>query len=209
MNYGKHETEKKIKSVNSKAKKYTSRVFLAFLKSLFVLCLFCLVVAGSIGFGMVKGIIDNAPDVDIATIVPNEYATTVYDSAGNVTETLVTAGSNREEASYDELPKNLINAFVAYEDARFWEHNGIDLRSIMRAVKGVLTGDSSAGGGSTITQQLIKNSVFGGGMEKSFGERLERKMQEWYLAVKLDSAMSKEQIITNYLNTINLGSIFF
>ena len=205
MNYGKHETEKKIKSVNSKAKKYTSRVFLAFLKSLFVLCLFCLVVAGSIGFGMVKGIIDNAPDVDIATIVPNEYATTVYDSAGNVTETLVTAGSNREEASYDELPGNLINAFVAYEDARFWEHNGIDLRSIMRAVKGVLTGDSSAGGGSTITQQLIKNSVFGGGMEKSFGERLERKMQEWYLAVKLDSAMSKEQIITNYLNTINLG----
>ena len=71
--------------------------------------------------------------------------------------------------------QNLINAFVAYEDARFWEHNGIDLRSIMRAVKGVLTGDSSAGGGSTITQQLIKNSVFGGGMEKSFGERLERK----------------------------------
>ena len=64
---------------------------------------------------------------------------------GNVTETLVTAGSNREEASYEELPKNLINAFVSYEDSRFWEHNGIDLRSIMRAVKGVLTGDSTAG----------------------------------------------------------------
>ena len=60
MNYGKHETEKKIKSVNSKAKKYTSRVFLAFLKSLFVLCLFCLVVAGSIGFGMVKGKLEAA-----------------------------------------------------------------------------------------------------------------------------------------------------
>lgn len=205
MNYGKHETEKKIKSVNSKAKKYTTRVFLTFLKSLFVLCVFCLVVAGSIGFGMVKGIIDNAPDVDIATIVPNEYATTVYDSAGNVIETLVMEGSNREEVTYDELPQDLIDAFVCYEDSRFWEHNGIDLRSIMRAVKGVLTGDSTAGGGSTITQQLIKNSVFGGGMEKSFGERLERKMQEWFLAVKLDSAMSKEQIITNYLNTINLG----
>ena len=205
MNYGKRETEKTIKSVNSKGRKYTSRVILTFLKSLFVLCVFCIAVAGSIGFGMVKGIIDNAPDVDIATIVPNEYATTVYDSAGNVIETLVMEGSNREEATYDELPKHLIDAFVAYEDARFWDHNGIDLRSIMRAVKGVLTGDSTAGGGSTITQQLIKNSVFGGGMEKSFGERLERKMQEWYLAVKLDAAMSKEQIITNYLNTINLG----
>lgn len=206
MNYGKQATEKKIKTVNSKAKKYTTRVFLAFLKSLFVLCVFGIIVIASVGFGMIKGIIDNAPQVDIATIVPNEYATTVYDSAGNITETLVTAGSNREEATYEELPENLINAFVSYEDARFWHHNGIDMRSILRAVRGVLTGDSSAGGGSTITQQLIKNSVFGGGMEKSFGERLERKLQEWYLAVKLDEAMSKEQIITNYLNTINLGN---
>lgn len=206
MNYGKQETERKIKSANSKARKYTTKVFLAFLKSLFILCLFGSIVAASVLLGMVKGIIDNAPDVDISTIVPNEYATTVYDSAGNVTETLVTAGSNREEATFDELPKNLVNAFVSYEDSRFWEHNGIDLRSIMRAVKGVLTGDSTAGGGSTITQQLIKNSVFGGGMEKSFGERLERKLQEWFLAIKLDGVMSKEQIITNYLNTINLGN---
>lgn len=206
MNYGKQETERKIKSANSKARKYTTKVFLAFFKSLFILCLFGSIVAASVVLGMVKGIIDNAPDVDISTIVPNEYATTVYDSAGNVTETLVTAGSNREEATFDELPKNLVNAFVSYEDSRFWEHNGIDLRSIMRAVKGVLTGDSTAGGGSTITQQLIKNSVFGGGMEKSFGERLERKLQEWFLAIKLDGVMSKEQIITNYLNTINLGN---
>ena len=206
MNYGKQSVEKKLRTANSKTRKYSAKVFLAFLKSLFVLFLFCGILAASIGFGMVKGIIDNAPEVDIATIVPNEYATTVYDSAGNVTETLVTAGSNREEATYEELPKNLVNAFVAYEDSRFWQHNGIDPRSIMRAVRGVLTGDSSAGGGSTITQQLIKNSVFGGGMEKSFGERLERKMQEWFLAVKLDGIMSKEQIITNYLNTINLGN---
>lgn len=206
MNYGKQATEKKIKSANSRAGKYSTKIFLAFLKSLFILCLFGGIIAASVGFGMVKGIIDNAPEVDMKTIVPNEYASTVYDSSNNITETLVTAGSNREEATYDELPKNLINAFVSYEDARFWEHNGIDLRSILRAVRGVLTGDSSAGGGSTITQQLIKNSVFGGGMEKSFGERLDRKLQEWFLAVKLDSAMSKEQIITNYLNTINLGN---
>ena len=199
-------SERKIRSANSKARKYTTKVFLAFIKSLFVLCLFGGIVTASVLIGMVKGIIDNAPDVDISTIVPNEYASTVYDSAGNVTETLVTAGSNREEATYEELPKNLINAFVSYEDSRYWEHNGIDLRSILRAARGVLTGDSSAGGGSTITQQLIKNSVFGGGMEKSFGERLERKLQEWFLAVKLDGAMSKEQILTNYLNTINLGN---
>ena len=101
MNYGKQSTERKIKSANSKARKYTTKVFLAFLKSLFILCLFGSIVAASVLLGMVKGIIDNAPDVDISTIVPNEYATTVYDSAGNVTETLVTAGSNREEATYE------------------------------------------------------------------------------------------------------------
>lgn len=206
MNYGKQETERKIRALSSKKKKYASRVFFTFLKCIFVLALFGCAVFTSVGFGMVKGIIDNAPDVDLATIIPDQYATTVYDSAGNVTEVLVMEGSNREEATYEELPQDLIDAFVAYEDVRFWQHNGIDLRSIMRAVKGVLTGDSSAGGGSTITQQLIKNSVFGGGMENSFGERLERKLQEWYLAVKLDSVMSKEQIITNYLNTINLGN---
>lgn len=206
MNYGKQATEKRIRSVNSKAGKYTSKVYLAFFKGVFALCLFGCIVAAGIGYGMIKGIIDNTPDVDIASIVPKEYASTVYDSTGNVTETLVTAGSNREEVTYDELPENLINAFVSYEDVRFWEHNGIDFRSILRAVRGVLTGDSSAGGGSTITQQLIKNSVFGGGMEKSFGERLERKLQEWLLAVKLDGTMSKEQILTNYLNTINLGN---
>ena len=206
MNYGKRAIAKKVQAADSKGRKYTTKIFLIFFKCLFVLCLFGAVSAASICAGIIKGIIDNAPEVDISAIVPNEYATTVYDSAGNVTETLVTSGSNREEADYEEIPKNLINAFVAYEDARFWKHNGIDPRSILRAVRGVLTGDSSAGGGSTITQQLIKNSVFGGGMEKSFGERLERKLQEWYLAVKLDGVMAKEQIITNYLNTINLGN---
>ncbi|MEG0689132.1 MAG: transglycosylase domain-containing protein, partial [Hungatella sp.] len=84
--------------------------------------------------------------------------------------------------------------------------NGIDLRSIMRAAKGVLTGDSSAGGGSTLTQQLIKNNVFNGGRETSFGEKLERKLQEQYLAVKLTKTMDRKLILTNYLNTINLGN---
>ena len=133
------------------------------------------------------------------------FATSVYDADGNLVETLVMAGANRQEATYEELPKNLVNAFVAIEDERFWKHNGVDTRSIMRAVVGVLRGTSSSGGGSTITQQLIKNNLFNGGREKSFGEKLTRKIQEQYLALKLEQMMSKEEILTNYLNTINLG----
>lgn len=211
MNYGKNETERRLKSLHSKSGKYASRLFLNIFKSLFVLCLFLVVVGTAIGFGMVKGIIDNAPAVDIMNIQPDRFATAIYDSKGNLTDTLVTSGSNREAATYDELPQNLVNAFIAIEDSRFRSHNGIDIRSIARAVKGLIS-DDYAGGGSTITQQLIKNNVFSGGMETSFGAKIERKIQEQYLAVQLEknSGMSKQDtknlIITNYLNTINLGN---
>lgn len=211
MNYGKYETERRLNALQSKSGKYASKLFLNVFKALFVLLLFLAVMGAAIGFGMVKGIIDNAPAVDIMNIQPDRFATTVYDSAGNLTDTLVTSGSNREEATYEELPQDLIDAFVAIEDSRFWTHNGIDLRSIARAAKGVISNDY-AGGGSTITQQLIKNNIFAGGMESSFGAMLERKLQEQYLAVQLEenSGMSKEEtkkvIITNYLNTINLGN---
>ena len=205
MNYGKDATEKRLQAVNSRSRKYRSRIFLTFLKTCCVLCLFSVLVISSIGIGIVMGIIDNSPDLNVDSIVPIGYATTVYDSAGNLTDTLVTAGSNREEATYDELPQDLINAFVAIEDSRFWTHNGIDLRSISRAAVGVLTGENR-GGGSTITQQLIKNNMFNGGMETSFGAKLERKLQEQYLALQLTKSMDRKLILTNYLNTINLGN---
>ena len=205
MNYGKDATEKRLQAANSRSDKYRSRIFLTFIKTCCVLCLFCVLVISSIGIGIIMGIIDNAPELNVDSIVPIGYATTVYDSTGNLTDTLVTAGSNREEATFDELPKDLINAFVAIEDSRFWTHNGIDLRSISRAAVGVLTGENR-GGGSTITQQLIKNNMFNGGMETSFGAKLERKLQEQYLALQLTKSMDRKLILTNYLNTINLGN---
>ena len=205
MNYGKKATEKKLKDSASNTHRYASKIFLGFFKTLLILTIMIIMVGASIGVGMIKGIIDSAPEINIESIVPQGFATTVYDSAGNLTDTLVTAGSNRDPVTYEELPQDLIDAFVAIEDSRFWDHNGIDPRSIVRAVKGVLTGDRSAGGGSTLTQQLIKNNVFNGGREQSFGEQLERKFQEQYLAVQLSKTMSKEMVLTNYLNTINLG----
>ena len=175
-----------------------------------VLCL-CLLGA-AMGFGMFRGILDSAPDIDTIHIGPTAYASKVLDTDGNITATLVTAGSNRERVSYEQLPKDLINAFVAIEDERFWQHNGIDLKSILRAVRGVVSDDDSAGGGSTITQQLIKNNVFGGGLHEGKFQRYVRKFQEQYLALEIENqpGLSKEEIkksiITEYLNTINLGA---
>lgn len=175
-----------------------------------VLCL-CLLGA-AMGFGMFRGILDSAPDIDTIHIGPTAYASKVLDTDGNITATLVTAGSNRERVSYEQLPQDLVNAFVAIEDERFWQHNGIDLKSILRAVRGVVSDDDSAGGGSTITQQLIKNNVFGGGLHEGKFQRYVRKFQEQYLALEIENqpGLSKEEIkqsiITEYLNTINLGA---
>lgn len=185
MNYGTHESERRLRALQSKSAKYTSKLFLIIFKAFFVLFLFLAIAGTAIGFGMVKGIIDSAPSVDLMNIQPDRFATTVYDIGGNLTDTIVTSGSNRESAAYEELPQDLIDAFVAIEDSRFWSHNGIDIRSIARAVNGLIS-DDYAGGGSTITQQLIKNNIFAGGMETSWGARIERKLQEQYLAVHLE-----------------------
>ena len=164
------------------------------------------------GLGMIKGILDSTPSISDFHFGPTAFATRIYDRNGNLTDTLVQEGSNRENVTYNEIPKQLINAFVAIEDERFWEHSGIDFRSIIRALYGVISSDSSRGGGSTITQQLVKNAVFDAGLNEKGFEKYVRKLQEQYIALLYETQDSmskkeiKEQIITDYLNIINLGS---
>ena len=105
---------------------------------------------------------------------------------------------NRSRVSYNEIPENLINAFISTEDVRFRNHSGIDGRSLLRAIYGVLTGKSSSGGASTITQQLSK-MLF---TEKpSSGiERVMQKLKEWIISGQLEKRYTKDEILTMYLN---------
>lgn len=172
-----------------------------------LLTLLLLMVAGCVGGGIfLKKVIDSAPDVTPEDVKPTGYTSVVY-ASDNKTETqrLTSAGSNRVYKTIDEIPKDLQHAFVAIEDERFYEHNGIDPKGIVRAgMIGLTTGDFSQGA-STLTQQLIKNNIFDFMSEDTFFDRLERKIQEQYLALKLEKQMSKSEIMENYLNTINLG----
>ncbi|RAJ94582.1 penicillin-binding protein 1A [Larkinella arboricola] len=119
---------------------------------------------------------------------------------------------NRTPINYEDLPKPLIDALLATEDIRFYEHSGIDPRSLGRAAYGVLTGNS-AGGGSTITQQLAKN-LFKTRRRQSRGwlynvpllRTFILKTKEWLMAVKLERNFSKDQILTMYFNTVDFGS---
>ncbi len=205
MNYGTYGTKRQIKAVKSRSTKVRTKLGLSALKLLMVGFLSICLIGACMGFGVLKGMLDSAPDIDSVDVSPTGFRTTVFDADGNAIQTLVKAGANRETVELEQIPKDVVNAFIAIEDERFWTHNGIDLMGLVRAfVTGIMDGEFSSGA-STITQQLIKNNVLGGGNEKEFGDKLERKVQEWYLAVELTKRMSKEEVLENYLNTINLG----
>lgn len=207
MNYGKKGTSKKKKALASKKARVGKKFLLTFFKATLITVFAVVIFAVFAGFGVVKGIIDSAPDISEINVVPTGYSTFVYDQEGNEIVKLVAQNSNRIPVSIDKVSKNLQNAFVAIEDERFYEHNGIDLKGILRAgITGVKNGFHFTEGASTITQQLIKNNVFTDWVNgESTIEKIKRKLQEQYLAVELSKVMSKEEVLENYLNTINLG----
>ena len=176
-------------------------------KRILIWSLTALLAALLLFIGLIWYLIATAPDIDTITVSPTESATYICDQDGNYLRKLTLASSNRDIITLEEMPDNLQNAIIAIEDERFYEHGGIDIRGIARAVWTGITTGSFSEGASTITQQLIKNSVFTEWtQENSFKDRFSRKIQEQYLALQLEDRISKEEILEDYLNTINLGS---
>ena len=207
MTYNKSSTKKRIKNANSKKTKIKNKLGLTGLQIGLIAFIVVVVIVCSALLGIAKGIIDSAPDISKIDVVPTGFSTSVLADDG-VTEitTLVGSGANREYVKLDRIPDHMQQAFVAIEDERFYEHNGIDLQSIARAgvatVQKLLTGSGSIQGGSTITQQLIKNNVLTSWTgEKNMLEKIQRKLQEQYLALKLEEQINdKDWILENYLN---------
>ena len=173
-----------------------------------------LVVAVVIGFavagavlGTVFGILQSTDMLNTSDVMPDSYTSVIYDADGEAVDKLH-GSENREYVKLSAITKNMQNAVVAIEDARFYEHNGIDMRGIMRAMVENLKTMSFSQGASTLTQQVIKNDVLGDN-EKS----ITRKIKEQYLAVSLENALEKQlgskeeakkYVLELYLNTIAL-----
>ena len=210
MNYGKRNLSKRKKKLSSKKRMKKKRVGVRFFKAL-IICILLLGIICVIGGAIfAKKIIDNTPAVTADDILPQGYTTNITDQSGTVVETLKDSDSNRIYKTYEEITANseyLPHAFVAIEDERFYEHNGIDLQGIIRAgVVGVTNGFNFTEGASTLTQQLIKNNVFPDFVnEETFFDKVERKLQEQYLALQIEKEMDKNEILEAYMNTINLG----
>ena len=207
MNYGKKSALKKQRELASKKAKQKKKIGSRLFKS-FVICILLIAIAavGGVGY-LIKSIIDNAPNITPENVKPTEYTTFVVDQNGKELDRFVQSGSNRIYKTNEEIPQYLRDAFVAIEDERFYSHNGIDIKGIARAGMVMITSlGKRTEGASTITQQLVKNTVFPNFVnEEGLVEKFERKFQEQYLALEIEKQMTKEQILENYMNTINLG----
>lgn len=207
MNYSKRGIRSKQKSLHATSSKWSKKLLLAVLNLSLLAVISAGIIGASMGIGIFKGVIDTAPGIDNIDVTPTGFSTFVYDLEGNQIGKLIAADSNRIPVAWDMIPEDLAHAFVAIEDARFYEHNGIDIKGIFRAVwVGVTNGFRFTEGASTITQQLLKNNVFTDWTsEEGFAEKLKRKIQEQYLAIELSKTMTKDEVLLNYMNTINLG----
>lgn len=158
------------------------------------------------GLGTVFGILQSTEMLNTSDVMPDSYTSVIYDAKGDAVDKLH-GSENREYVKLSAITKNMQNAVVAIEDSRFYEHNGIDFKGIMRAMVANVKSMSFSQGASTLTQQVIKNEVLTN--EKS----ITRKIKEQYLAVSLENALEKQlgskeeakkYILELYLNTIAL-----
>lgn len=153
-------------------------------------------------------IVITAPEFNEADLVIRDQ-TVVYDIDGNIIAKLGT--QKRESITYDQLPQVLIDAIIATEDSRFFQHNGVDLFRFIKATIQQLLGQNDAGGASTLTMQTVKNRITQkGNTNEGKIEKIIRKFQDVYLAVfKVEKEFSKEEILEMYINDNGLGSSYY
>ena len=154
-----------------------------------VFVFFWLISAGKLGF---------MPTFEELENPNNRFASEVYFADGPIMNRYFEK-ENRKYMEYREIPQYVIDALIATEDVRFYDHSGVDVRGLFRVAKGLLTANTSAGGGSTISQQLAK-MLFPRESDLNVFELAIRKFREWVIAVRLEKSYTKEEILTMYLN---------
>lgn len=195
-----HETIAREKTRKKQVRK--NRGFAAVTAVLLVILVLMIAVAG-IGSAIAWQMVQDSPELDVRDFV-NEESTIIYDSQGN---TVAEIGSFlRENITYDSCPESLVDAFLSIEDSRFFTHFGFDIPRFSKAILENLKSRDFSQGGSTFTMQLVKNTYF---QNDETGVQVERgipyKVQQIYLAIKLEQLLSKKEIFQLYMNKLNFG----
>lgn len=190
-----HNESTDAKTKKAKKKGRAKKVF----KIMFFVFLALFVVGVGVVLGVLNSIIKDTEQIELSELKNLKLTSTVLDSDGNQIGQM-SSGENRLIINYEDLPQNLIDAVVAIEDERFWTHNGVDLRRTGAAiVTYIVNRGNSSFGGSTITQQLIKN------VTEDRETSWKRKIREWYRAYTLEQELDKKDILEAYLNKIYFG----
>lgn len=200
---GNKDAKSKRKDTKMKFKYKHPKLALA-LKILLIILVILIVVGAGVGIGLIFGIEKEDFSIDMSDLIMKENST-IVDTDGNVLAEL-NGDESRKIITLEEMSPYLPKAYISIEDERFEQHHGVDIKRTGAAVLSFLThgGKSTAGGGSTITQQVVKNVT----QEKasSGAAGVIRKLKEWSKAYQIEKAMSKDQIIEIYLNLIYIGN---
>ncbi|MBM7833733.1 transglycosylase domain-containing protein [Clostridium sardiniense] len=191
---------KSDKNISKKSKK--KKIF----KWIGLSILFAFLAIAVIGVGYVVAVVKNTPPIDINKVVNVDQTLQAYDNKDEFIASLH-GKEDYQKATSDEIPQNLKDAIVSIEDERFYEHNGIDIKRILGAVANdaiyVVTGKGGLQGASTLTQQLVKNTIL------TNKQTIERKVSEMYLSLELEKMLTKDEILTAYLNHFPVGGIAY
>jgi penicillin-binding protein 1A len=188
--------KQKIKKQRSPGMKFIFRT----IKILIILFTVIAFAVAGIAFGAIYGYIKTASPLTGDQLQLKNFTSFVYDSNGKII-TQLNGEQNRVWVNDKDIPLNIKNAFVAIEDERFYQHNGIDIKRILGVTLSYITKGKISGGGSTITQQLVKNLTG----DTSFS--LQRKVQEQWRAIQLEQKWEKWQILESYLNVVPEGRV--
>ena len=174
------------------------------LKRVFFGFIFSVLALGAIFLVYIGIVIANTPSLQIIETSNFAQSSIIYDRTGTIALYTLHGEENRKNISFSEISEPMRKAILAAEDADFYNHPGVDMMGILRSGIYAIRYGEARGGGSTITQQLIKNVQFSGN-EKTFRQRLERKIQEVMLSWKLEKTYTKDRILELYLNRVPFG----
>ncbi len=191
--YKTREEKRKLAQKNKKQKKQSKGLVK---RIAVILLMLCIVAAIAVG-GVFAYYISTAPAIDEESLI-DPISSKIYDKNGDIYTEI--GSETRDYVEYKDIPKLMENAVLAIEDVRFYKHHGIDIIRVGGAIVANITGGFGSQGGSTITQQVVKNSFLQS--EKT----IKRKVQEMYLAFQLEQEYSKEQIFEMYVNKVYMSS---
>lgn len=207
MDYSQNANKKRTDQTKKTRKKKKNRFGVFFMRAIIILLIVgCFGIGGAL-LGAYMGIIENTEHLNTTDVTPESYTSFIYDQDGNEID-MLHGKENREYVQLSEIPEYLKNAVVAIEDERFYEHSGIDVKGIFRAIVVNIKNGDFTQGASTITQQLIKNEAL------TSEKTITRKIQEQYLAVTFEKELekkfgskerAKDYILELYLNSIALN----